>query len=147
MSAKAGLVIKIPMLMLTIVVNANPFRRPAPVQNRGIMATTIVEKAAKITNKALLILSLMLLWPRLVDSARIIIWSLTPVPIPAIIPAMLGASRFQPIRAATPRVMKASENIVRITDRVILIFLYLMNMIKETIAKTINPKRRIFFVN
>src|SRR3989338_9132830 len=103
-----------------IVVKANPRSMPAPAQKRGSIAATIVKKAPIIINKALLIFSLIPALSPDLDSSIIIIWSLTPVPMPAIIPAMLEASKFHFNNAATPKVMNASENIVKITARVIL---------------------------
>ena len=72
---------------------------------------------------------------------------MTPVPIPAIIPAIEGASRFQLIKAATPKVINTSENIVMITESVIFIFLYLIKRITEIIRKTTNASKTMFFVN
>ena len=43
MSAKAGLVIKTPVVMPIIVVNANPLNKPAPAHQRGNRETTEVK--------------------------------------------------------------------------------------------------------
>ena len=146
-SAKAGRVTKMPTETEIIVVSANPLNNPAPAQNRGSIAAIIVKKAPTMINKALFILSLMPDKSVATDSSIITIWSFTPVPMPAIIPAMLGASRFHLINAAIPKVIKASENIVKITAEVILSFLYLIKRTIETAAKTINPRTIIFVVN
>ena len=58
MSANAGRVISIPTVTPKIVVNAKPLNKPAPAQNKGSMAATIVIKAPKIINNALLTLDL-----------------------------------------------------------------------------------------
>jgi hypothetical protein len=72
-SAKAGLVIKMPAVTLIIVVNAKPFNNPAPAQNKGSIAATIVKNAPKIINKALFILSEMLTLTLETDSSMITI--------------------------------------------------------------------------
>ena len=140
MSAKAGLVTNIPTVTPKIVVSAKPLNNPAPAQNNGNIAAIIVKNAPIIMKKALFIFSPIPIFAVETASSIITIWSLTPVPIPAIIPAIDGASKFHFISEAIPKVINASENIVKITDNVIFIFLYLTKIRIETIMKAIAAK-------
>ena len=50
--ANAGRVINTPIVTPTIVVNANPFKTPAPINQSGNIATSIVKYAAKMMKNA-----------------------------------------------------------------------------------------------
>jgi hypothetical protein len=105
MSVKAGLVIKTPAVIPISVVIAKPFNKPAPAHIKGSKATTAVKYAPRIIEKALFNFCFKLKDTLCLASSNIIIcWSI-PVPIVAIIPAMLGRSRFQRIREAIPRIL------------------------------------------
>jgi len=90
----------------------------------------VVVADAKMTKNALpILLSMLLLFtifsllllPKS-SSVITICWS-TPVPIAAIIPAILGKSRFHLINAAIPRIMMTSLRLVNVTGIAILSFL------------------------
>lgn len=155
MSANAGLEIKTPVVIPINVVTAKPFRRPAeaapiPMKLRnpvsGIIATNVVVNAVIIMNRAFLILCLIdSLLSR--ASSRIINCESIPVPIAAMIPAIEGKSKFQPISAAVPKIIKTSdsETVTKANDA--LIFLYLTKTTKETAIIAKSPANKICFEN
>ena len=155
MSAKAGLEIRTPVVIPISVVTAKPFRSPAeaapiPMNPRkpvnGIIATNVVVKAVTIMKSAFFTLCI-------IDSnlsrasSNMISCESIPVPMAAMIPAIEGRSRFQPISEATPRMISTSdrETVTRAMETFIL--LYLTNTTIETAMIANNPAMRICFVN
>jgi len=133
------------------VVTAKPFRSPAdaapiPMNPKnpvsGIIATNVVANAVTIINSAFLIRCL-------IDSnlsrasSRMISCESIPVPIAAITPAIDGRSRFQPIRAATPRMIRTSDSDTVTSASEIFILLYLTKTTIETARIAKSPAIRI----
>ena len=155
MSANAGLEIRTPVVIPMIVVTAKPFRSPAeaapmPMNPRspvsGRSATVVVAKAVVIMNNAFLIrCAIDALLSR--ASSKMINWESIPVPIAAMIPAIEGRSRFHPIRAATPRMIRTSDRETVTSAKDTLIFLYLMKTKRETATIANRPASKICLVN
>ena len=125
-----------------MVVNAKPDRTPIPVTPlviptyaRGNIAATKVAAEANIMKNALLILNLsavavlLVATPFFSTSSVIIIWSSTPVPMAARIPAIAGRSIVQCITEATPRMSTSSAKLVIIIGITSIGVLYRMNTI------------------
>lgn len=113
---------------------------------RGIIATNVVVKAVTIINNAFLILCLI---DSLLScaSSKIIICESIPVPIAAIIPAIEGRSKFQPIREAVPRIIRTSDSETVTSARDAFIFLYLTNTTIETAMIAKSPANKSCLVN
>jgi hypothetical protein len=153
MAANAGLVIKTPVVIPINVVIANPFRRPAltaptprklthPV--KGTKATNVVANAVKIINRAFLIFCF-IDSPFCFASSRITNWLSIPVPIVAIIPAILGKSKFHFIKDATPKIIKTSQKETATKANEVFRFRYLTKTKIKTEIIANNPALRIFF--
>jgi len=82
----------------------------------------------------------------LASSRMIICWSI-PMPIVAMIPAMLGKSRFHFIKEAIPRIIIISDTLVIKRAIEDLNFLYLAKIIIVTIKSAANPAKKIDFKN
>ena len=121
-----------------------PMKPKNPVS--GIIATKVVVKAVTIMKSAFLIRAF--IDSRLsCASSRMINCESIPVPIAAMIPAIEGRSRFQPISAAVPRIIRTSERETVTRAKDALIFLYRMKTTIETAMIAKSPARRICFVN
>jgi len=130
-------VITIPIVMLIIVVIANPFSSPAVENVSGIMLTKLVMKAATITRNAFLILFLTVVSsffrsPFSISSV-IIIWSFRHVPMLAIIPAIAGKSSVIFIIDEMPSVLITSIITIDIIGSDTLKFLYLSPITRATV--------------
>jgi len=125
MLANAGRVMSMPMMTPMMVVTANPLTSPAPAFQSGIMAAIMVNADPKMILNARLIFCFQLRNSVSLRSASsvMMIWSSTPVPTAAMIPAMLARSRFQLMSAATPRVMSISLLTMIMMGNAILSFL------------------------
>ena len=155
MSANAGLDIRTPVVIPINVVTAKPFSNPAdaaPIPMKpnkpvnGSNATVVVAKAVAIIKRAFFTL-----W--IIDSnlsrasSRMISCESIPVPIAAMIPAIEGRSRFQPISEATPSIISTSDNETVTKAMETFIFLYLTKMTIDTAMIAKSPAIRICFMN
>ena len=111
------------------------------MKSKGVIAAIVVKAAVNMIKNAFLSLALRLVirFSFLLLSSVIIIWSSTPVPTAAIIPAIAARSIVQCIREATPSMIRTSLKEVRSIGITILKSLYRTNMTKltTTIAKII----------
>ena len=120
-TAYAGLVIKTPIATPAKVVIANPtnFGTPPNMKTIGSIVTAKVAADIQIMKKALFTLDNKLLSSCAAssflraNSSVIIIWSSTPVPTAAKIPAIAAKSNCQPINAAKHNIKNISANPVK----------------------------------
>ena len=134
---------KTPADIPMIVVIAKPFNNPAPAHIKGMSETKEVMYAPRIIANARFSLSLSVSNPFIVDSSIRMIKSSKPVPIVAIIPAMLGKSRFHSIREAIPKIIIISEKLIKSKAMEDFIFLYFANIIIATAINATRPAKRI----
>ena len=139
--------IKTPIVTPAIVTKAKLVNNPAPVLNSGNIAATVVAYAIKIIKNAFLILFFQ--FPADCDFERtssvITIWSSTPVPTDAIIPAIAAKSKLYLNNAESPNIRYISDKTTSTIGIAIFNFLYLIKITKPTASAAKIPTRIALF--